>query len=138
MNTFDIVLGIVLIIVVGFILFKFRKEIKKRIIEMIEKNSIKIPNATYTDRKGNQITEDIVVKRSLIPFIGDWSRVYPPLDEYNRINKVNLIFGGKKNLIKLLVVLTIIGLILFAFYEIFSQYDTLKTACEPYLNLMGN
>lgn len=137
MNTFDIVLGIIILSVVLFISYKYRKEIKKKIVERIERNSIKIPNATYTDRSGKEHTEDIVIKRSLIPFIGDWLRIYPVVDEDDNLNKINLIFGGRKNLIKLLVILGIIGLIFLAFYEIFNSYEALKNTCEPYLNIIG-
>jgi hypothetical protein len=108
---------------------------KRKIQERIERNGVKIPNVTYTDKKGIEHTEDIVLKRSNLPLIGDWSRIYPPIDEEGKIKWINLIIGGKKNLIKLIVVLGIVAMILFAFYEIFYQYEALKEICEPMLNI---
>lgn len=134
MNTFDIILGIVILGVVGFLIFKFKDKIRRGLQQRIEENSVVIPNLTYGDRKGKEHTEDIVVKRSLIPLVGDWARIYPPVDEYGKPNWVNIIFGGKKNLIKLVIMLFIITMMLLAFFDIFTQYEILKTACEPYLN----
>ncbi len=101
---------------------------KRKLQERIEKNAVKIPQISYEDKEGKH-TEDIVLKRSKLPYIGDWSRIYPPLDEDGKINWINTLFGGKGNLIKLLIILGIVGMILLAFSQIFSEYEALKSVC---------
>ncbi len=91
---------------------KFRKKVQER----IEKNAVKIPNLTYRDSKGKEHTEDIVLKRSGIPLIGDWARIYPVEDENGKPLWANIFFGGKKNLIKLLAIMGI----LFLLYTMFT------------------
>lgn len=134
MNIFEIIIGILVISIVTFLLIKNKQKIKESLQKKIEKNAIKIPNATWTDRKGNIHTEDIIIKRSVIPLIGDWGRVYPLIDEYGKVNWINTIFGSKQNFIKLLIVLGIVALVLLAFAEFFNSYEALKQVCEPYLN----
>lgn len=106
---------------------------KRKLQDRIERNAVKIPNVTWKDNQGNVHTEDIVIKRSKLPFIGDWSRIHPPIDENDKINWINLIFGGRANFIKLIAVLTVVAFILLAFQEIFSQYSYLRELCEPYI-----
>lgn len=122
----------------GLIVLAFikRETIKLGIQKRTEKNAVKVPNVSYRDLKGNVITEDIVIKRSNLPLIGDWNRVYPVLNEDGSWNLINTIFGGKRNLIKLLVILGIVAMILLAFSEFFSQYEALKNACPVVPNLM--
>jgi uncharacterized membrane protein YraQ (UPF0718 family) len=134
MSIFEIILGIVIVLVFGFLIYKNKEKLKPALQKRIETNAIKIPNVTWTDRKGNEHTEDIVIKHSRLPLIGDWSRIHPPIDEEGKINWINTIFGGKKNFIILLIILAIVAIVLLAFYEIFSQYEALKEFCEPYLS----
>jgi len=114
---------------------KFKENLQKE----IEKNGVKIPNIVYT-KDGIEYTEDIILKRSNFPLIGDWSRVYPPVYEDEngnlKFHLINLIFGGKQNLIKLLVMLGIVAMVLLAFKEFFSQYEALKLACPQINNIM--
>ena len=119
------------IMVLGLIVLAIIKKerIKLGIQKRTEKNAVKVPSISYKDRTGNVITEDIVIKRSNLPLIGDWARVYPVLNEDGSWNIINAIFGGKKNLIKLLIVLGLVAVVLLAFSEFFSQYDALKSAC---------
>jgi len=111
------------------------KNIKKKLQERIEKNGVKIPSISYMDKDGKERTEDIILKRSNMPLVGDWSRIYPPVNEDGSWNTINFIFGGKKNFIKLLIILGLIAMILFAFSEVFNQYEYLKSVCEPILAL---
>jgi hypothetical protein len=138
MSIFEIVLGIVIVLVVVFLIYKNKDRLKPALQKRIETNAVKIPNVTWIDRSGIGHTEDVIIKRSRLPLVGDWARIYPPLNEEGKVNWVNTIFGGRKNFIKLLIVLGLIGMILFAFYEIFSQYEALKTLCDPYLNIKIN
>jgi hypothetical protein len=133
MNTFEIVLGIVLVLGIAFMIYKNKDKIKPALQKRIEKNAIKIPNVTWINKKGVEHTEDIIFKRSGLPLIGDWGRIYPPLDEEGRINKINAIFGGKKNFIRLVIILLLVAVVFLGFKEVFGNYEALKYACEPYL-----
>lgn len=101
----------------------FIDDLQKR----IEKNSVKVPNLTWTDGGGNVNSEDIYLKRSRIPLVGDWGRIYPPIDENGKVNWANLIFGGKQNFFKLLLIMIILALI-------FYQFTSLLGASHEYLN----
>jgi len=61
-----------------------------------------------------------------MPILGDWGRIYPPLDEEGNINWINLLFGGKKNLVKLLMVIAIVGMVLYQFYIAFNYIEYLR------------
>lgn len=112
------------------------EKLKKSMQEKIEKNGVKVPDISYTDKDGKVNTESIVLKRNNFPLIGDWSRVYPPVNEDGSWNKINFWFGGKKNLLKLLIILVIVAMMLLAFKEIFGQYSELRGLCEPYLETL--
>lgn len=107
------------------------KNIKKNWQKKIEKNAFK-SHLTYVDRKGKEHTEEVYFKRSLMP-LGDWQRIYPPIGEDGKLNWTNLLFGGKKNLIKTLIILGIVLMILFQMYENFKYTEELRTICMPYL-----
>lgn len=93
----------------------------------IERNAFK-SNLTWKDKKGREHTEVVYFKRSQIPFIdfGDWARIYPPVNEHNKISWTNLIFGGKKNLIKLLIVSGIVAVVLLEFNHLFNYINYLE------------
>ena len=115
---------------------------KKRLQERIETNAVKVPNVSWikkdllTGKEKETVQEDVIIKRSRIPLIGDWSRIYPPVDEYGKINWINTIFGGRKNFIKLLIILGLVGLVLLSYYEFFNQYSVLRERCEPFLQVI--
>jgi hypothetical protein len=103
----------------------FKENIKRK----IEQNCVK------SELKG----EVVYLKKSKMPIIGDWSRIYPPINEDDKINWVNLIFGGKRNLIKLLVMIGVVALFFLAYREIASQYTLLRNLpcvqnCFPQMN----
>lgn len=135
MNLVEIVLGLIILGFVIFFVSKKKDKIKSEIQKRIEKNAVKISDVSWEDQSGKRHTEDIVIKRSRIPLVGDWSRIYPPLNEDGKLNWINTFLGGKKNFIKLLIILGIVALILLGFAEIFSNYNALKEICEPCLNL---
>jgi hypothetical protein len=124
----DFIIGVIVLIALVIIFIKFKKQIKAKLQNRIEKNAVKIPSLTY-ESKGEQITEDIVLKKSSLPLMGDWARIYPPIDEEGNINWINTIFGGKKNFIKLLIILGLVAVILFGYYELFNQISYLKENC---------
>lgn len=90
-----------------------------------------VSTLSFTDRdKAKTVrTERVYFKRSLIP-LGDWGRIYPPLNEDGRMNYLNFIFGGWRNFVKLLIVLGIICLVLLQFQENFNLIDTLRDSCQ--------
>jgi hypothetical protein len=89
--------------------------LKKKLLDRIERKAIK------SELEG----EIVYLKKSVVPLIGDWGRIYPPVNEDGSWNIVNLIFGGRRNLIKLLIILAIVGMVLLGFYEVFSSYNQL-------------
>ena len=122
-------LGLILVIVK-------RETIKRKLQERYERTSVKIPNIKWTNRKGETFTEDIIVKRSRFPIIGDWGRIYPVLNEDGSWNWINSIFGGKKNFVKVLLVLGVIGLFLLGFYEVFKSFEIYRESCVPMVGVI--
>jgi len=102
---------------------------KEKLQRSIQANAVK-SDLSWKDNEGNIHTETVLLKRSRIPLLGDWIRIYPPVDEYGNINWMNLIFGGRRNIIKLLFIGIIVALVLLQFREIFNYITTLKeTPC---------
>lgn len=110
-------------------------------LERIERDAVG-SEMTYHINKGTKkrpkiktITETVYIRRSKIPIIGDWGRIYPPVreEEDGRLkwNIVNLIFGGNKNLIKLLAVSAVIAMVLFEFKNLFNVIEKLREAVPP-------
>jgi hypothetical protein len=91
-------------------------KLKDSLRERTERNAVK---STLSYIKGGEtITEDVIFKRSLIPIVGDWGRIYPVITEKNHIHFINLIFGGWKNFFKLVILFGIILLAFYGFYEV--------------------
>ena len=81
---------------------------------------------TYKDSKGIERTEDVIFKRSSLP-LGDWARIYPPINENGTLNVLNLFFGGWRNFIKLVGILVVIAFVMFQFYQ---NFDTIRILTE--------
>jgi hypothetical protein len=121
------------------------EKIKENWQKRIERNAFK-STLTYLNRDGIKlmkegykyedlpdnckVTEEVIFKRSLLP-LGDWTRIYPPLKENGRLNLFNLIFGGKRNFIKLIIVLLIAAFVFLQFYNNFQYIEILKTCTIP-------
>lgn len=101
---------------------KLKEWAKKR----VENNSVKIPDMSWTDAFGVVHTEIVYLKRSRMALVGDWARIYPPVNEDNSWNLINWIFGGKKNFIKLLIILAIIGMVVIGVKQIIQDYTVLR------------
>lgn len=97
---------------------------KEKLQQKIEQNAIK-SNLTWTDKKGYKHQEEVLLKRSRA-VLGDWNRIYPPIDEEGNIKWINLIFGGYKNLIKLIAITAIVGMVLYQFKANFEYIQYLK------------
>ena len=110
--------------------------LKKKLMERQERDSVK-SELTYKPNKNNEktITEQVILKRSKLPFIGDWGRVYPPVNEDGSWNISNLLFGGRKNLIKLIMFGIVIAMILMGYNELFSYIRVLEETCSPVILL---
>lgn len=121
------------------------EKIKEKWSERIQRNAIK-STLTHANKRGiklmkegvevkdlplkAKVTESVFFKRSLLP-LGDWTRIYPPLSEDGRRIKIfNLVFGGWRNMIRLIVILAIIGLALVQFYDNFTLIDSLTQQLE--------
>ncbi len=97
--------------------------LKGSLQEKIEKNAVKLNLSWVKD--GVVVNEEVILKRSRIPLIGDWGRIYPPVNEDGTWNIINAVFGGWKNLFKLLLVGAIVTVVFLAFKDIFSSYEAL-------------
>ena len=106
------------------------EKLKQKLLDRIERDAVK-SEFTYKPSKRSDITitEVVYLKRSKLPLIGDWARIYPPLNEDGSPNWANIFFGGRKNLIKLIFVGSIIAMTLLGFYEIFSYIEAIKPYC---------
>lgn len=92
------------------------ENLKKNFQKKIEENSVK-SEMEWEDKEGNRHSEIVYMKRSNMPFIGDWVRIYPPVNEDSSWNVPNAFFGGRKNLIKLLLILGVVALFILAWLE---------------------
>ena len=93
------------------------EKLKQRMLDKIEVDAVK-----------SELNKEVVyMKKSRMPLIGDWARIYPPVNEDGSWNIPNLLFGGKKNLIKLLIIVAIVGMVLLQFFE---NYNLLGQAVE--------
>ncbi len=78
---------------------------------------------------------------SWIPFgIGDymreWTQIYPAVDEETmKVNKLNLIVGGLRNLVKFGLIAIIVALVFLQFKENFAVIDYYREICKPILDL---
>jgi len=99
-------------------------KLKQGMLDKIERNCVK-SNMAWTDSKGKVHTEEVIMKRSRLPIIGDWTRIYPPVNEDGTWNLLNLIFGGGRNLVKLIIIMGLLTMIYFGIVEIFSGYQEL-------------
>ncbi len=107
------------------------EKFKQRLLERIERDAVKSECTYRPTRTSDPITETVYLRRSKKPLTGDWQRIYPPVNEDGSWNIINLIFGGNKNLIRLLYVGALIALVLFAFNETFNYITILKEDCIP-------
>jgi hypothetical protein len=104
------------------------ERIKENWQKRIEKNAIS-SSLTYIDKKGIEHNERVIFKRSLLP-LGDWARIYPPIDENGKVSWINLIFGGKRNLIKLIAILLVVGFALMQFKDNFAMIEYYKNLVQ--------
>ena len=114
------------------------KKIKEKWQKKIEKNAFK-SILTYKDRSGVEHSEEVYFKRSQPPFFekfGDWGRIYPPIKESGKMDYFNLIFGGWRNFVKLLIVLAIVGMVFLQWSDNFNTIEALRSSC-PSVNILS-
>lgn len=99
------------------------EKFKRKLHNKIEKNVVKIPSISWTKTNGKVVKEEnVLLKRSKLPLIGDWARIYPPVIETDEIDEktgenklefklLNFIFGGYKNAIKFALIMFILYMI---------------------------
>jgi len=72
----------------------------------------------------------VVLKKSTLPIIGgEWKEIHPPLDENGKWNYINLIFGGWRNFVTLLVILGLVGLFLIQYIDAINIIKELQEVC---------
>ena len=126
------------------------EKIKENWQKRIERNAFK-STLIHTNKQGIKLmkegvafedlpastktTEEAYFKRSLLP-LGDWARIYPPLSEDGRkMRWINFIFGGRRNLMKLIIILGIIAMVFMQFYDNFTLIEYLKETCDNFIDL---
>lgn len=105
------------------------EELKQSLLDRIERDAVKSEMTYRPKLDAEPITETVYIKRSKIPLVGDWARIYPPVNENGTWNFINLIFGGKKNLIKLIFIAGLVVMILVGYSELFNIISELKEVC---------
>jgi len=86
----------------------------------IEKDAV----VSYLDGK------KVILKKSSVPIIGgEWKEIHPPLDENGRWNYINLIFGGWRNFVTLLIVLGLVGLFVMQYLDAIHLIKQLQETC---------
>lgn len=105
------------------------EKLKQKLLDRIERDAVKSECTYHPTRDADPITETVYLKRSKMPLTGDWQRIYPPVNEDGSWNIINLIFGGKKNLIRLLFIATLVVMVLLGFKELFNIINSLKESC---------
>ena len=65
--------------------------------------------------------ETVYLNKSKIPFMKGWQVIHPIYDESGKINLANLLFGGKDNLVRLIILMLAISMIFYGFYDITRQ-----------------
>ena len=112
------------------------EKLKQQYLDKLERTAIKteLDGEIVYMKKGSML--------SWIPFIGkplsDWARIYPAVNEDGSWNMPNLIFGGWRNLVLLLIILTIVGMGLYGVYQMTSSCSQMAANpclyCREYLN----
>jgi hypothetical protein len=76
--------------------------------------------------------ETVLMKYGGLPGTKDWHRIYPPVVEVEengqtvlKWNIVNLVFGGRRNIVKLLYLIGIIALMFIGVSDLLSQCNNL-------------
>lgn len=70
----------------------------------------------------------VYLKKSKIPiFGGEWKEIHPPVNEDLSVNWINLIFGGRRNLMRLILLGAIVTMVILQFRE---NYRILGQAIE--------
>ena len=60
----------------------------------------------------------------------EWSQVYPPINEDGTWNIPNLLFGGKRNLVKLLALGIILAMVILQFIDNFNLLNQAVECCN--------
>jgi len=83
-------------------------------------------NAVISELEGRKV----ILKKSEVPILGgEWREIHPPIDENGKWNYMNLIFGGWRNFIRLVILLFIIGLALIQYFDAINIIRMLKETC---------
>ena len=75
--------------------------------------------------------EIIYLRNSKLPFIGGWGVVHPIKDENNKIIWINLLFGGRQNFFRLLLIFLIVAICIYGIYDYKQQVQfALNHPCD--------
>lgn len=111
--------------------------LKQKMLERQERDSVKSLLTYRPDKNSNEtITEEVIMKRSKLPLVGDWGRVYPPVNEDGSWNIPNLLFGGRKNLIKLILIGIVVAMVIMGYKDLFNYISVLEETCPKSINFL--
>lgn len=89
------------------------EKLKDKLMKRIERNAVK----SYIGG------EKVYLKKGGL--LKEWGQIYPPVNEDGTWNIPNLVFGGKRNLIRLLIYIIVIAILGFAIIEGYGNYTAL-------------
>jgi len=100
------------------------EKFKETLIKRIEQNSVK-SELKYKDRDGVEHTEVVYLKRGKGKH-SEWHQCYLPINEETKKWHIpNALFGGTRNLIRLLIYLGIFAFFMYAIKEAYVNYETI-------------
>ncbi len=105
------------------------EKLKLRYLRRLKKKSV------ISELNGRKIYLSKGSFLSWIPILGkkmeEWSQIYPAVDEETmKINWINLVVGGKRNLMKLLIVFGIAGMVFMQLDELFRVLEQAVECCD--------
>ena len=99
---------------------------KEKYLEKLKKKTV------ISELQGKKV---YLAKGSAIPFkwMKEWRQIYPVVDEETmKINWLNFLVGGKRNLVKLIVTFILVGIIILQFYENYQVIGQALDCCAKY------
>ena len=59
----------------------------------------------------------------------EWKEINPPLDENNKVNWMNFLFGGWRNFLSLVLIILLVGMAMMQYMEALNVIQSLKESC---------
>ncbi|MFW6130177.1 MAG: hypothetical protein ACOC56_03260 [Atribacterota bacterium] len=110
-----------------------RMSLKQKIQERIEKDAVvsEINGRKVVLKESAGIFE--IFPKEIKDKFKEWKEINPIINEDGRVNYINLIFGGWRNLITLLIILFIVGMYLMQYFQALHLITELQDNCVKYM-----